>query len=71
MLHGALLAVYPIIKQDNTIKIWERTGYENATSEEKEKYEHLKKESQEIKQKINQKDKKLTEIENSIKKRSI
>ena len=56
MLHGALLAVYPMIKQDNTIKIWERAGYENATNEEKENTITWK-ESQEIQHKINQQDK--------------
>ena len=36
MIRKALLHVYPVIKQNNIIQIWERKGYELATENEKE-----------------------------------
>ena len=53
MLRGELIDVYPIIKQDNAIQIWDRKGYEYATDEEKDRYAQLKEERSAIQSKIN------------------
>ena len=68
MIHSALLHVYPIIiKQNNTIQIWERKGFDFPTNEEKTRYTQLKEERQQIQERINQHDKQLLKNERQSK----
>jgi len=71
IIQEALVETYPAIRKDNSTQIWERVGYENATPEEKQRYLELKKERQEIQDQINKQAKKITQIENKIKKAKI
>ena len=58
-LRAALLTVYPTIRRNNTIRIWERTGYDLSAKEEKEMSIQLKEERQKVQKSIHRNAKQL------------
>jgi len=66
MICNILLQVYPIGHENNTRQIWEQKGYEHATTEEKDKYQQLKKEREHIQNEISKHDKYIDKLEKQM-----